>query len=117
MNTVLTSRVTRFVAGLAFSVSMLALSASAFAEPIAPSIKVRYADLNLNNSADVKVLYRRLAEASAAVCGDRDTNSLSGYTRWQVCVRDALERGVLQVRSPDLFTLYRDKKAHGTDLG
>ena len=117
MKTALTSQVTRFVAGLAFSVCMVTLSASAFAEPSAPSVKVGYSDLNLDNSADVKVLYSRLSAASAKVCGYVDKNILSAYTRWQVCYNHTLEQAVQQIHSPALISLYRDKKNHGTASG
>jgi UrcA family protein len=117
MNSVRIARVTRFVSGLVFGVSMLALNATAFAEPAAPTVKISYADLDLNNSADVKVLYRRLASASAAVCGQVDHSILPMTARQQACYRQALEQAVLQVHSPALISLYQAKQQHGSALG
>ncbi len=116
MNTDRKFRVIRIVAGLAFGVSMVALNATAFAdEPATPSVRVPYADLNLNSSADIKVLYRRLTSASAAVCGDSNPFDLAVHRQYEICYQRALEKAVSQVRSPELSALHRYKNTHSSD--
>ncbi len=72
-------------------------------------VTVHYADLDLSRPADTQVLYRRLERASAAVCGRMDPMNLGARERWQHCYRDALQRAVMQVDSPQLLAVHHDR--------
>lgn len=66
------------------------------------SVKVSYADLNLNNEKGVAVLYRRLHVASESVCGvrlARDQKSMRFMKIAEDCYEEALSRAVDAVGS------------------
>ena len=73
------------------------------------SVKVNYEDLNINNDAGARVLYQRLKEASAEVCGyaryksqrPRLTNIES-----KLCYQKTLSRAVQQIDSDKLKELH-----------
>ncbi|MCO4812208.1 MAG: UrcA family protein [Gammaproteobacteria bacterium] len=61
------------------------------------SVKVSYADLNLNNEKGVAVLYRRLQVASESVCGvrrARESRSLRFIKIAEDCYEESLSRAV-----------------------
>ncbi len=72
-------------------------------------VMVGYADLDLSRPSDTQVLYQRLERASANVCGRMDPMNLGARERWQHCYRDALQRAVMQVNSPQLLALHHDR--------
>jgi UrcA family protein len=64
------------------------------------SMKVSYADLNVNNEKDAKALYRRLKQASKYVCDYRRLNVAGSVGRMadlQRCYTEALSAAVDQV--------------------
>jgi UrcA family protein len=74
----------------------------------APSIKVSYADLDLSRPADAQVLYRRLKQAAAGVCGSSVRPAeLLRYDIWRRCYDPALHNAVMQIAAPELLTRYR----------
>ena len=73
----------------------------------AARITVSYADLNLAQPADARVLYRRLQRAAAGVCALSPARiELSRYAIWERCYNEALHRAVLQVDAPELLANY-----------
>ena len=74
------------------------------------SVKVSYADLNLNNEKGIAVLYRRLQVASESVCGvrlARDQRSLRFMKIADDCYEEALSRAVDAVGSDLLLALHQ----------
>ncbi len=73
------------------------------------TVKVNYEDLDINNDAGVRTLYRRLKNASAEVCG---------YSRYKaqrpriadmeskLCYRKTLTKAVQQVNSEKLSKIH-----------
>jgi len=84
------------VKGLVTAVAIFAISASASAadnELKGKSVKVSYADLNLQKEEGVAVLYRRLQQASKQACGVESIKAAGTYSQFsaaQRCYRDAL---------------------------
>ena len=66
------------------------------------SVAVSYAGLDLSKPDDAEVLYDRLQQAAAEVCGFHRTTGLSVLieTNMQACYADALSRAVTQIDAP-----------------
>lgn len=90
-----------FAAGLA-----LTPIAGICADP-APQVRVSYADLNLSNPQGITMLYARLQQVAAEVCGTEPPyRELSRHPAWSGCVRAALDDAVIQVHSMGLAALH-----------
>ena len=64
------------------------------------SVKVSYADLNLEKQAGAKALYRRLKQASKQACGVRSLRaegSVSNIVEARRCYREALSAAVEKI--------------------
>lgn len=68
----------------------------------APSVTVRYGDLDLSSDAGTRALYRRLAAAAKQVCPDRPVRELSTRQFVETCRRQAINDAVRQIPSPQL---------------
>ncbi len=69
---------------------LLSLMASdpALAQDVRPSIRVTYADLNLQSGAGVTTLNRRLSRAISTVCGGQSGTELGRQSIIRRCRRD-----------------------------
>jgi UrcA family protein len=69
------------------------------------SVRVTYADLNLNRAADVAKLYRRLSNAARNVCGPRNFagRPTPGFDS---CFADTIKQGVAAIDSAALTAYY-----------
>lgn len=79
----------------------------------APSVSVRYDDLNLSTTAGVDTLYRRISAAARDVCPDiysRDTHTVLAAQR---CQAAAISRAVSQVNNPSLAMLHPVRPPRG----
>ncbi len=94
--------------GLMATIIVVALGAPAIASADAKSelqgvsVKVSYADLNLEKREGAKALYRRLQQASRQACGLRDLTkegSVRAMTEARNCYRDALSTTVEKLDS------------------
>ncbi len=65
----------------------------------APSVTVRYADLNLNTPDGVETLHARLRTAARAVCDVREGRSLAETIEARSCYRRALAAANDSVKS------------------
>jgi len=86
-------------------VAGLVASATGFAatpDVDAPSVKVRYDDLNLATSAGVNVLYRRISAAARQVCPDIYSRDPHVALAAQHCQAAAVAKAVTEVNSPSL---------------
>jgi UrcA family protein len=84
----------------------------------APSVAVRFHDLNLNNPEDIVRLYERLHVAALDVCksaqgpGHQDVES---WIEWDWCVRHATAEAVKAVHNEKL-NAYRWERIHDRKL-
>jgi len=79
----------------------------------APSVSVRYDDLNLSTTAGVDALYRRISAAARDVCPDiysRDTHTVLAAQR---CQAAAISKAVSQVNNPSLAMLHPVRPPRG----
>lgn len=96
---------------------MVAAAASSVGAAIppadAPSIVVRYADLDITTSQGASALYRRIASAAEHVCPDADIRDLerSSQVRW--CRQQAVARAVKTIGSPLLAALHAGNAKRG----
>lgn len=101
------------------SVGLLALAAlatSSLAIGAVGTLRVPTRDLNLANPADVQVLYARLQEASASVCGKVDARNIVKYHAWEQCYQRTLRDAVKQINDPVLLALHQ-RAISGTPAG
>ena len=95
----------------------------ALAAPEAPTargvdqITVHFGDLNIDQTADAAVLYRRIHNAAKSVCGEPQLpgTHVVSYS-WRRCVAEAVDRAVVAVDRPAL-TVYHRVHAGPSDRG
>lgn len=90
--------------------AVLSCAAPVFAQTLdtAPSVSVKYGDLNLGSRAGAQVLLKRIEAAANTVCGGApDTRQLDQLARFQACRRSAFARAVVAVDSPSLTAMAR----------
>jgi UrcA family protein len=80
-----------------------------------PTIKVAYADLNLESAPGAQALYARIVSAARQVCGSRDVDirDLGALARAQTCESGAIAKAVQDVHSPALAALFDARVRHG----
>jgi UrcA family protein len=88
----------------------LALSGTAAAgSRITESVVVRYGDLNLNSSAGVVRLHRRIHNAAESVCHDLSTRILGLHDAYEMCVKEAVTNGVTAVGNVNLTNFHANR--------
>ncbi len=86
--------------------------------PVEPSKTVSYADLNLNNSAGVEALYKRIKKAAYEVCQmPTGTHQIRIESEFKACKADAVDRAVLQTNVPTLTALHQSKTGRNVNSG
>ncbi|MDX1405474.1 MAG: UrcA family protein [Woeseiaceae bacterium] len=91
--------------GLLATIVIVALGAPAYASADAGAVKERtvkvsYADLNLEKVEGAEVLYRRLQQASKKACGLRsiaEEGTLRSYSEGRQCYHKALSEAVAKI--------------------
>jgi UrcA family protein len=78
-----------------------------------PQRVVSYADLNLDNSAGVKVLYRRLSQAARAVCQPMPSAPFLRKVELKRCERNAMNDAIATINNANL-TAYYNERTRGT---
>jgi UrcA family protein len=91
-----------------FAPMVMLYNASRADESVATQ-RVSFKDLNLNSPQGAAVLYGRIKKAANEVCGHWDNFDLSQLHALQTCIDGAVSRGVAQVNSPMLTSLYNEK--------
>ena len=71
------------------------------------SIRVSYADLNLNQADEAATLYHRLRRAATQICDDLTRKSLNDMVAAKECKEYALDRAVQKVGNQQLMTIHR----------
>ncbi len=79
----------------------------------APSVTVRYGDLDLTSAAGTRVLYRRLVGAAKQVCPDASGRELSARHSVEVCREQAIINAARQIPSPQLAAMVADRVKAG----
>jgi UrcA family protein len=72
-----------------------------------PSVIVKYGDLDLNTKAGVTRLHARLRGAAREVCEPLDSRVLGLREQFEICVSDAVTRGVKDVDNSNLTFFHR----------
>lgn len=98
---------TKFLASAAL---LSLLCATAQSQPILRTVHelhVSYGDLNLGNRSGAQVLMQRLNHAATQVCGPRPAlRDLDSAADFNSCRKDALDRAVARIASPQLADIY-----------
>jgi UrcA family protein len=81
-----------------------------------PQHVVSYADLNLDNAAGIKVLYRRLFQAARGVCQTIPSAPYLRKLEAKRCQRTAMNDAVAAVNNANL-TAYYNERTMGTKDG
>ena len=104
------------------SVALTALTACVTLAPVlahaatgdaAPTVTVRYADLNLGTDAGSAALYARLVSAARKVCAASDIRDLGAMAAARACEQQAIANAVRDVHSPKLAAVYDARARHG----
>jgi UrcA family protein len=91
---------------------LLASTAFAATPGEAPTVRVRYGELDLTKDAGVERLYTRLQHAALRVCGgDIDHRQLARARVQEACVQQALDRAVEDVHSSRLTARHKGATA------
>jgi len=113
------SPISKYALATAAAVSLTAWHGVALGDSLSQSrdgtqaVVVRFADLDLNQSKDIQILYHRIKLAAGIVCGPRElTGSRLPLLSWQHCVAGAVDSAVLQLDRPALSAYHR---AHTSD--
>jgi UrcA family protein len=91
------------LAAVALTAVLTAHAAWAAPEDSGPrTAVVRYSDLDLSQSHDVKRLYERIKSAAQEVCDNNPGSDLRRLTIYKSCIRDAVSNAVSQLRSTNI---------------
>lgn len=109
--------VTPSAVAVALTAALAGFAVSARAERIegvtvssAPTIRVSYAELDINKPRGLQVLYSRIQNAAEIVCGvDRSPHELARGRQATACYKTAVEDAVRQINRPTLTALHRAK--------
>jgi UrcA family protein len=102
--------------------ALVTVAGAAHATPTLPSDApqsrvVRFADLDLNTREGAVVLYRRIAAAARAVCGESERpGSPFPVTSWRTCVATATRSAVISVDRPQLTAFYAERGGNAAPL-
>jgi UrcA family protein len=88
-------------------------SARAAAVSAVPTVKVRYADLNLATEQGSLALYGRIVAAAQQVCAPDDIRNLQAVAAARSCRQQAIALAVRDVHSPMLASVYAAESHHG----
>jgi UrcA family protein len=101
---------------VASALAALAVTTGSFAAApgdAAPSVTVRYDDLNLATTAGVDTLYRRISVAAREVCPDVHPRGLAVVAASQRCRADAVAQAVQAVGNARLAAVHAARISRG----
>ena len=81
-----------------------------------PSITVKFADLNLQTSAGVEALYKRILSAATQVCDSGVDRNLSILTYDRKCVKATETQAIEKVHNAALSAFYQRKTGRPSAL-
>ena len=94
------------VTGIALPATGFAAAPTQFGDV---SVRVSYADLDIESKAGARVLYTRLKRASEEVCGIKPhviNGSLAETLKARICYRDTLEASIEKIDSDALTAIH-----------
>jgi len=116
--------ITKYALAAAAAVTLTLWQAAALGGSLSGSsestqqITVRYADLDLAQPQDVKVLYHRIKLAAGLACGEREvTGSHLPLPSWERCVSLAVDSAVVRLDRPALNAYHRAHTAEVAGRG
>ena len=98
-----------------FMIPMLFIAGSATAVAHvdeAPSVTVRYHDLNLNNPEGIAHLYERIHAAAVVVCKSEEGPQLENrvfWSEWNACINHAVANAVHDVHNEKLSAFHWER--------
>jgi UrcA family protein len=99
------------IAAFSMSFASTLYAADGSADSIQRQSTVHFADLNLDRSADVAVLYERISQAAEQVCRQRALNGADVVSpRFDQCVADTVEKAVAKVNRASLTAFSRERQ-------
>jgi UrcA family protein len=109
--TIATSKLTTLRRSLALAGAFAALTvtATSFAAPKsadAPSVTVRYGDLNLDTAAGATALYHRISAAARQVCPEYYSRDLGLRAASERCQANAIAEAVRELNNPQLAAVH-----------
>ena len=108
MNTLTHSRpLHSLIASAVFSILTASFSVVGAAADPAPTVIVKYGDLNVSTVLGATALYGRIRSAAETVCGQFDNRDLAFQARKSTCINRAIASAVTQVNAPALFVVYQ----------
>jgi UrcA family protein len=90
------------VAVALFAMASIATAHASAIDDAAPSVTVRYHDLNLSTAEGVASLYARIRYAADEVCGPLDSRDPERKQTWRNCVSHAVAEAVNTVHNRNL---------------
>ena len=76
----------------------------------APTIRISYAELDINRPRGLEVLYSRIQDAAKVVCNvNQMRRELAQAARASACYKTAVDDAVRQINRPTLTALHRVK--------
>ena len=79
----------------------------------APSLAVKYGDLNLSTEEGSHALYSRIASAARQLCDQSASRDLATFAANRQCESQAIARAVSDVHSPRLAAVYAMRAKRG----
>jgi UrcA family protein len=101
---------------LALGLLVSAPGVAAYPDNEVAAQKVRFDDLNLSRSDDVRILYSRIKAAANQVCEPPDSRSVDTTVRVRHCKEQAIDRAVTDVQSSQLTTFHMATTMNGTSI-
>ena len=82
--------------------------------PVQHSLRIHVSDLDLNKSADVATLYKRIKSAAVEACGaDVVTGSRLASPSEKQCLSEAVDGAVSQFNNPSLSAYHKQETTKG----
>ena len=99
----------RMIAVTAVAAALFGSFAAVSQAADAPSLMVKYQDLNVSNPQGAATLYARIQSAAAVVCGGFEDRGPALKALTDACVHKAIADAVTQVGQPSLTALFNAK--------
>jgi UrcA family protein len=97
------------VAALTALISSFSAACKAADFTDAPTMVVKYGELDVSTSQGAAKLYNRIRFASEQVCSPFDQGDVASKFRWQQCVKQAISGAVAKVNQPALSAVFTAK--------
>ncbi len=101
------------VAGAFAALTVATTSFAAAPSADAPTVSVRYDDLNLSTSTGVNALYHRISAAARQVCPDVFSRDLAVVAAGDRCQANAVANAVRDLNNPQLALVHAAHVSHG----